>query len=142
MVMNALMGRVAVGSVERYGFRVGRGKILVAEVDGHILRDRVAQARIQCIGEGIVGRIFMGAASVGAAGLMQADIILVGAERRLMDRADEIIVLVDSSKFDGPSGHVVCPLQEIDIVVTDGAVSAEHVKMLERAGVRLVIARE
>jgi DeoR family ulaG and ulaABCDEF operon transcriptional repressor len=87
-------------------------------------------------------KLFMGAASIGAAGLMQADIILVGAERRLMDRADEIIVLVDSSKFGGPSGHVVCPLQEIDVVVTDGAVSAEHVKMLERAGVRLVIARE
>src|SRR5262249_6537108 len=51
-------------------------------------------------------KLFMGAASLGPAGLMQADIILVVAERRLMDRADEIIVLVDSSKFDGPSGHV------------------------------------
>ena len=85
-------------------------------------------------------KLFMGAASVGAAGLMQADIILVGAERGLMDRADEIIVLVDSSKFDGPSGHVVCPLQDIDTVVTDSGVSAEHTRMLERAGVRLVIA--
>jgi DeoR family transcriptional regulator, ulaG and ulaABCDEF operon transcriptional repressor len=59
-----------------------------------------------------------------------------------MDRADEIIVLVDSSKFDGPSGHVVCQLHEIDVVVTDSGVSAEHTKMLERAGVRLVVARE
>ncbi len=87
-------------------------------------------------------KLFMGAAAVGAAGLMQADIILVGAERRLMERADEIIVLVDSSKFDGPSGHVVCPLQDIDIVVTDSGVSAEHSRMLEQAGVRLVIATE
>jgi DeoR family ulaG and ulaABCDEF operon transcriptional repressor len=87
-------------------------------------------------------KLFMGAASVGAAGLMQADIILVAAERRLMDRADEIIVLVDSSKFDGPSGHVVCPLQEIDVVVTDAGISAGHTKMLEAAGVRLVVATE
>jgi len=87
-------------------------------------------------------KLFMGAASLGAAGLMQADIILVVAERRLMDRADEIIVLVDSSKFDGPSGHVVCALEEIDAVVTDSGISAEHAKMLEKAGVRLVIARE
>ena len=86
-------------------------------------------------------KLFMGAASIGAAGLMQADIILVAAERRLMDRADEIIVLVDSSKFDGPSGHVVCPLAEIDVVVTDAGIATEHVKMLEKAGVRLVIAR-
>jgi DeoR family ulaG and ulaABCDEF operon transcriptional repressor len=73
---------------------------------------------------------------------MQADIILVAAERRLIDRADEIVVLVDSSKFSGPSGLVVCPLEEIDVVVTDSGIAPEHTKMLEKAGVKLIIARE
>jgi DeoR family ulaG and ulaABCDEF operon transcriptional repressor len=85
-------------------------------------------------------KLFMGAASLGPAGLMQADIILVTAERRLIERADQIIVLVDSSKFDGPSGHVVCRLEDIDVVVTDREISAQHTKMLENAGVRVVIA--
>jgi DeoR family transcriptional regulator, ulaG and ulaABCDEF operon transcriptional repressor len=85
-------------------------------------------------------KLFMGAASLGPAGLMQADIILVGAERRLIDRADEIIVLVDSSKFDGPSGHVVCRLDEIDVVVTDAGISSQHARMLEKVGVELIIA--
>jgi DeoR/GlpR family transcriptional regulator of sugar metabolism len=85
-------------------------------------------------------KLFMGAASLGPAGLMQADIILVTAERRLIERADEIIVLVDSSKFDGPSGHVVCRLDEIDVVVTDARISTQHTKMLEKAGIRLIIA--
>lgn len=85
-------------------------------------------------------KLFMGAASIGPAGLMQADIILVTAERRLIERADEIIVLVDSSKFTGPSGHVVCHLDEIDTVVTDSGISAQHTKMLENANVRVVIA--
>jgi len=85
-------------------------------------------------------KLFMGAASLGPAGLMQADIILVTAERSLIERADEIIVLVDSSKFTGPSGHVVCRLNEIDTVVTDEGISAQHAKMLEKAGVRLIIA--
>jgi DeoR family ulaG and ulaABCDEF operon transcriptional repressor len=71
---------------------------------------------------------------------MQADIILVTAERRLIDRADQIIVLVDSSKFDGPSGHVVCHLEDIDTVVTDPGISPQHTKMLEKAGIRVVIA--
>jgi DeoR family transcriptional regulator, ulaG and ulaABCDEF operon transcriptional repressor len=87
-------------------------------------------------------KLFMGAASLGPAGLMQADIILVAAERSLIERADEIIVLVDSSKFAGPSGHVVCRLDEIDTVVTDHGIAAQHVKLLERAGVRLIIAEE
>jgi DeoR family transcriptional regulator, ulaG and ulaABCDEF operon transcriptional repressor len=84
-------------------------------------------------------KLFMGAASLGPAGLMQADIILVGAERRLIDRADEIIVLVDSSKFDGPSGHVVCRLDEIDVVITDPGISSQHARMLEKVGVELII---
>lgn len=85
-------------------------------------------------------RLFLGAAALGPAGLMQADIILVTVERRLIERADEIIVMVDSSKFDGPSGHVVCHLEEIDVVITDSGISPAHVAMLKKAGVKLLIA--
>jgi DeoR family ulaG and ulaABCDEF operon transcriptional repressor len=85
-------------------------------------------------------KLFMSAAAVGSAGLMQADIMLVGVERRLIDRADEIIVLLDSSKFDGPSGHIVCGLDEIDVLVTDRSVSPRHAQMVQDAGVRLIIA--
>jgi DeoR family ulaG and ulaABCDEF operon transcriptional repressor len=87
-------------------------------------------------------RLFLGAASLGPAGLMQADIILVAGERRFIDRADEIIVMVDSSKFDGPSGHVVCRLEEIDVVITDPGIPAARVAMLEKAGVNLLIAKD
>jgi DeoR family transcriptional regulator, ulaG and ulaABCDEF operon transcriptional repressor len=85
-------------------------------------------------------KLFMGASSLGPAGLMQADIILVTAERRLIDRADQIIVLVDSSKFSGPSGHVVCRLEDIDTVVTDADMTPQHTRMLEKAGIKVVIA--
>ena len=85
-------------------------------------------------------KLFMGAASIGAQGLMQADIVLVAAERRLIDRADEIIVLVDATKFDGPSGNVVCALDQIDTIITDARVSDSTAKMLERADVNLIVA--
>jgi DeoR family ulaG and ulaABCDEF operon transcriptional repressor len=85
-------------------------------------------------------KLFMSAAAVGSAGLMQADIMLVGVERRLIDRADEIIVLLDSSKFDGPSGHIVCGLDEIDVLITDRGISPRHAQMVQDAGVKLIIA--
>jgi DeoR/GlpR family transcriptional regulator of sugar metabolism len=87
-------------------------------------------------------QLFMGAASMGPAGLMQADILLIAAERRLIERAEQIIVLVDSSKFEGHSGHVVCRLEDIDIVVTDSAIASKHVRMLEKAQVKTIIARD
>lgn len=85
-------------------------------------------------------RLFMGAASVGPQGVMQADPMLVAAERKLIERADEIIILIDSSKFRGPSGHVVCDLGEVDVIVTDAGVSAEDRQIARDAGIRLVVA--
>lgn len=85
-------------------------------------------------------KLFMGAAAVGPQGIMQADVVLVAAERRLIDRADEVILLVDSSKFRGPSGHVVCSLDQVNIIVTDNQITKEDRKMVKDAGVKLVIA--
>jgi DeoR family transcriptional regulator, ulaG and ulaABCDEF operon transcriptional repressor len=85
-------------------------------------------------------KLFMGAASVGNLGIMQPDIVLVAAERRLIDRAEQLIVLVDSTKFDAPSGNVVCGLEVVDVIVTDSDLQDRHRQMLERAGVRVVIA--
>src|SRR5579872_2798334 len=63
-------------------------------------------------------KLFMGAAAVGPRGLMQADVVLIQAEQKLMDKADKLIVLVDSSKFRTSASFVVCGLGAIDAVVT------------------------
>lgn len=88
----------------------------------------------------VAPKLFMGAASVGPQGVMQADVVLVAAERRLIERAEQVVLLVDSSKFDGPSGNVVCPLDTVDIVVTDDGLKTDHRAMLEGSGVKVIIA--
>jgi DeoR family ulaG and ulaABCDEF operon transcriptional repressor len=85
-------------------------------------------------------QLFMGAAAVGTQGIMQADLVLVAAERRLIERADELILLIDSSKFRGPAGNLVCGLEEVDIVVTDRAIERADRRMLEAADVRVIVA--
>lgn len=84
-------------------------------------------------------QLFMGAAAVGKQGVMQADVVLVAAERRLIERAEEVILLVDSSKFQG-SGNVVCDLDEVDVVVTDKGISRPDRAMLKAAGIQVIIA--
>lgn len=83
-------------------------------------------------------RLFMGAAAIGPQGAMQADPVLVAAERRLIDRAEEVILLVDSSKFRSQSGTIVCGLDEIDIVITDSGIAPDMARALQDAGVKLV----
>jgi len=85
-------------------------------------------------------KLFMGAATVGPQGIMQQDVILVAAERRFMDRAEKVILMVDSSKFSGPAGHVLCPLETVSVVVTDDGLPDDCAKYIEQAGAELIIA--
>ncbi len=84
-------------------------------------------------------RLFMGAAAIGPQGVMQADPVLVAAERRLIDRAEEVILLVDSSKFRTQSGTIVCGLDEIDTIITDSGIPQDSIAALHDAGVKLLI---
>lgn len=85
-------------------------------------------------------KLFMGAASVGAQGVMQADVVLVAAERRLIDRAEEVILLVDSSKFENQSGTIVCGLDEIDTIITDKGIARETIETLKASNVSVIVA--
>lgn len=85
-------------------------------------------------------KLFMGGAAVGPQGVMQQDVILVAAERRLIDRAEKVILLVDSDKFRISSGAIVCGLEEVDILVTDAGIDAAAKTMLAAAGVEVIIA--
>jgi DeoR family ulaG and ulaABCDEF operon transcriptional repressor len=85
-------------------------------------------------------KLFMGAAAVGPQGVMQQDVILVAAERRLIDRAEQVILLVDSSKFKSSSGAIVCGLDEVNILITDSGIDAAMADAIRAAGVKLIIA--
>ncbi|MGB5559344.1 MAG: DeoR/GlpR family DNA-binding transcription regulator [Paracoccaceae bacterium] len=85
-------------------------------------------------------RMFMGAQGLGPLGLMEADPLLIQAEQKLIGQADELVVLVDSSKFKSRSSLVLCPLSRIDTVITDDGIPDKAAAMLEAAEVKLIIA--
>jgi DeoR family ulaG and ulaABCDEF operon transcriptional repressor len=85
-------------------------------------------------------KMFLGSAAINARGLMQADSILIQAERKLMAHADSLIVLVDSTKFRGTAGHLLCKLDEVDAVITDNGISRADRAMLKQANIEIIIA--
>jgi DeoR family ulaG and ulaABCDEF operon transcriptional repressor len=87
-------------------------------------------------------KMFIGAAAVGPSGLMQTDVILLQAERRLMARASSVVLMVDSSKFRVSGGQALCDLKSLDTVITDKGISDKDARMVRRAGVKLMIASE
>jgi DeoR family ulaG and ulaABCDEF operon transcriptional repressor len=85
-------------------------------------------------------RMFMGAQGLGPIGLMEADPLLIQAETKLIGQADELIVMVDSTKFESRSSLVLCPLERITAVITDEGVTDKAARMVEAAGATLIVA--
>lgn len=85
-------------------------------------------------------RMFMSAQGVGPLGLMEADPLLIQAEQKLIGQADELVVLVDSTKFENRSSLVLCGLNRIDTLITDDGISDKAAAMLEAADVKLIVA--
>jgi DeoR family ulaG and ulaABCDEF operon transcriptional repressor len=85
-------------------------------------------------------RMFMGALGIGRLGVMERDPLMVQGERRLIEQAEQLILLVDASKFRQRSSLIVCGLERVNTIVTDDGISAEDASMVEAAGVTLVVA--
>lgn len=81
-------------------------------------------------------KVFIGAASVSPRGLFQADALLVASQRRFLDRADETILMVDSTKLEASSGAIVCELARIDRMITDSGADPALIDKLHDAGLK------
>ena len=85
-------------------------------------------------------RMFMGAHSVGRLGLMESDPLVIQSEQKLLDQADELVVLADASKFQRRSSLLICSLERIDVLITDERIDNASVDMLESANIKVIIA--
>tara|TARA_Y100000389_G_scaffold196193_1_gene228728 strand:+ start:67 stop:894 length:828 start_codon:yes stop_codon:yes gene_type:complete len=77
-------------------------------------------------------KIFLGAQAITEKGLLQTDPLLVHYEQDLINRAEEVIVLADSTKFEVKGSLIVCELDRIHKIVTDDNISNNALEMFER----------
>ena len=84
-------------------------------------------------------RMFMGTPAIGAHGVMESDPILIQAEQKLLRQAEQLVVLADSSKLNARAELVFCPLEEVDILITDSGIDADTRVLFEDAGIELIV---
>ncbi|MBB5752772.1 DeoR/GlpR family DNA-binding transcription regulator [Prosthecomicrobium pneumaticum] len=80
-------------------------------------------------------KFLLGAHAIRPQGLIEGDPTLIKAEQKMLKQADEVIALVDGSKFEPRGSLILCPLAELDRVITDRSAPADAIAMLEDAGV-------
>lgn len=87
-------------------------------------------------------RMFFSSAGIHNGVLYNQNLLLVAAEKRMMEQSQQVVLLADSEKFGQQALAELCALSEIDFVVTDEGLSAEHRKAIEGAGCELIVAGE
>jgi DeoR family ulaG and ulaABCDEF operon transcriptional repressor len=85
-------------------------------------------------------RMFMSARGISPLGVMEGDPLLIQAEQKLINQAEELVLLVDSSKFAQRSSLILCPLDRVHTLITDDAIATRDAKLVEQTGIRLIVA--
>ncbi|MEO7496568.1 MAG: DeoR/GlpR family DNA-binding transcription regulator [Massilia sp.] len=83
-------------------------------------------------------KMFMSVYGLSLLGLMEADPLLIQAEKRLISQTEELIVLADSSKFAKKAGLILCGLNRVSCVITDTNATDSAVQLLEQSGVKVI----
>lgn len=83
--------------------------------------------------------LFLSVAGIYENALYNQNLLLVQSERRMMEQAQEVVLLADSSKFGQQALSRLGDLTEIDVVVSDQALAQPHRDAVQSAGCRLII---
>lgn len=84
--------------------------------------------------------LFTGCYGINRFGMMETDPLIVQAQARLMQRAERLVVMADSSKLSRSSSMIVAPLDRVSVLVTDDGAPADALEPLRAAGITVVVA--
>ena len=87
-----------------------------------------------------VRRAVLSVAGINPNGYYNSNLLLVETERAMIEAADEVIVVADSSKFDRSSLALLGPLDAIDVLVVDNEIPDGWQRRLQDAGVKVIVA--
>lgn len=89
-----------------------------------------------------VNKAFIGAGGLTAEGVTDADSRGSAIKRAMMARADRTLLLVDASKYDVAQFERVCPIGDIDSLVSDELPPRRLAPSLKAAGVGIIVAAD
>jgi DeoR family transcriptional regulator, ulaG and ulaABCDEF operon transcriptional repressor len=85
-------------------------------------------------------KMFMSCFSITPMGIIEGDPLIARAEAKLLARAETLIVIADSSKFQPRGSMAVCPLARVHTLVTDDGAPEQFLDHARSLGIKVVIA--
>jgi DeoR family transcriptional regulator, ulaG and ulaABCDEF operon transcriptional repressor len=84
-------------------------------------------------------KMFMSCYSISSMGIIEGDPLIARAEAKLLSRAEQLIVIADSSKFEPRGSIAVCQLSRVHTLITDDAAPPHLLDQIRSRGVQVVV---
>jgi DeoR family transcriptional regulator of aga operon len=99
----------------------------------------IGPAAIESLNVVVMDRVFVGVCGIDAArGATTIEAEEAAVFRAMSRQAKQVIVVADSSKVGMVSPAVVCPIHEIDMLITDDGISDEAVQAFTKSGIEVI----
>ncbi|NPD67781.1 DeoR/GlpR transcriptional regulator [Lichenicola cladoniae] len=86
-------------------------------------------------------KLFTSCFGLNRFGMMENDPLIVQSQNKLLARAEQVILLADSTKLRKQSSMIVIPLSRITTIVTDSGARTEELEPLRAASITVIVAR-
>jgi DeoR family transcriptional regulator of aga operon len=86
-----------------------------------------------------VKKLFLAATGITAGGVYCGTDFEAVTKRALVNGADQVVLLADSSKFQTSAMVRACPLEAVDVIITDDGVSPEARRYLDRLDAEIIV---
>ncbi|SCF47864.1 transcriptional regulator, DeoR family [Micromonospora matsumotoense] len=136
-------GCVITHSVPVLAHMLSRPKSRVIGIGGELLHDNqalVGFAALDLVRRMRVRLLFLGASAVDERGAYVRSEVELSAKHALMDIADEVVLLADTSKLTASAPVLVCGFDRIDTLVVDGPLPDAAATAARRTGTRVLTA--
>lgn len=100
----------------------------------------LGQFAIQALSHIHVRRLFISVSGITEKGLFNNNSLLVETERAMLNAAEEVVVVADSTKLGHAALTHLCALDRVDRIVVDAGITPEWQGILENAGLNVTIA--
>jgi DeoR/GlpR family transcriptional regulator of sugar metabolism len=84
-------------------------------------------------------RLFISVGGITANSLFNSNALLVETERQMIEAAEEVIVVSDSSKLGHSALAQLCPLETVDRLITDAGITDEWREIVAAAEIELTV---
>lgn len=84
-------------------------------------------------------QLFTGCYGVNRFGIMEADPLIVQAQRKLLKRSAHVVLMADSGKLRRKSSMIVAGLDSITTLITDNGAKPEELEVFKAAGIEVIV---